>query len=275
MRRLAILRRRLGALFRRGEAGYNLVILMVAVTVLNILVAAALPLWSTQIKREKEAELVFRGLQYAEAIRIFQTRFGRHPVRLEELIEVKPRSIRQLWKDPMVENGKWELIFAGPTQDPNVPPQGQGGQAPPPPPQGQDPNQQLPGDSMSPDLNAGEGETVTIGPIIGVRSRSTEESLMTWNGRQRYDQWHFRADMLLMAANRAGFGEQTGPPSLSSRWIGRPLRRGFAGGGQGLPPPGGLGGQPPPGGLGGQPPPGGPGGPAGGPPPSAPPPDPQ
>ena len=252
MRRLASLlpslfQCRLRALLRRGEAGYNLVILMVAVTVLNIMVAAALPLWSTPIKREKEEELVFRGLQYAEAIRVFQQRFGRYPVRLEELIEVKPRSIRQLWKDPMTENGKWELVFAGPTpnQDPNQPPPDPN--LPPPPP----------GDSLSPDLNAGEGETVTIGPIIGVRTRSTEESLMTWNGRQRYDQMHFRADMLMMGANRAGFGEQTGPPNLSSRWIGRPLRPGFTGGVPGLPAPGGLGG-----------PSGGPGGPPGGPPPS-------
>ena len=51
-------------------AGYNIVILAVAITVLNILVAKALPLWSHVIQREKEEELIFRGLQYAEAIRI-------------------------------------------------------------------------------------------------------------------------------------------------------------------------------------------------------------
>ena len=53
------------------EAGYNMVILVIAITVLNIVVAAMLPLWSTQIQREKEEELVFRGFQYAEAIRVF------------------------------------------------------------------------------------------------------------------------------------------------------------------------------------------------------------
>ena len=59
----------------QGEGGYNMVILIVAITVLNIVVAAMLPLMSTQIQREKEEELVFRGFQYAEAIRIYHARF--------------------------------------------------------------------------------------------------------------------------------------------------------------------------------------------------------
>ena len=80
-----------------GESGYNLVVLLVIVTVMNIGLALALPLWSTQAKREKEKELIFRGLQYAEAVRVFQARHGRLPTTLEELVEVEPRSIRQLY----------------------------------------------------------------------------------------------------------------------------------------------------------------------------------
>ena len=73
---------------RRRSRGYNLVAVVMLVTVLNVLVAAALPLWSTAIRRDKEEELISRGLQYAEAIRIFQKRFGRLPNRLPELLEV-------------------------------------------------------------------------------------------------------------------------------------------------------------------------------------------
>ena len=93
-------------------AGYNLVILVVLVAVMNILVAAALPVWSNVIKREKEEELIFRGLQYAEAIRVFQQRHGRLPVRLDELLEVEPRSIRQLWTDPFRDDGQWGVVMA-------------------------------------------------------------------------------------------------------------------------------------------------------------------
>ena len=63
-----------------------------------------------RIQRDKEEELISRGFQYAEAIRVFQQRFGRLPNRLEELIKVKPRSIRQLWKDPMTDSGAWGVI---------------------------------------------------------------------------------------------------------------------------------------------------------------------
>ncbi len=94
----------------QGAEGFNLVVLVMAVTVLNILVAMALPAWSHQIRREKEAELIFRGLQYAEAIRVFQIRHGRLPVQLRELVEVQPRSIRQLWKNPMTDDGSWLLL---------------------------------------------------------------------------------------------------------------------------------------------------------------------
>ena len=39
---------------RNQEQGYNLVILMVAVTVLSIMLAAALPVWSTAAQRDRE-----------------------------------------------------------------------------------------------------------------------------------------------------------------------------------------------------------------------------
>ena len=98
---------------RSSEAGYNLVVLAVLITVMNIAVAAALPYWSSWAKREKEAELIFRGLQYAEAIRLFRVRQGRLPTALEELIEVKPRVIRQLWPNPMDEEGALGPADAG------------------------------------------------------------------------------------------------------------------------------------------------------------------
>ncbi len=97
----------------RGETGYNLVFLVVMITVLNILVAKALPLWSAVIQREKEEELIFRGMQYAEAIRIYEMRTGGLPTKMEQLIETKPRCIRKLWKNPMAEDGSWLLIPPG------------------------------------------------------------------------------------------------------------------------------------------------------------------
>ncbi|MBV8200213.1 MAG: type II secretion system protein, partial [Acidobacteria bacterium] len=97
----------------RGAAGYSLVVLIMAISVLNIMIGAALPKWSEMIQRDKEEELISRGWQYAEAIRVFQHRFQRYPTKLDELIKVKPRCIRQLWKDPMTGSGEWTPIFLG------------------------------------------------------------------------------------------------------------------------------------------------------------------
>lgn len=225
-----------------SEAGYNLVILMVAMTLLNIALALALPKWSQVIRREREEELISRGFQYAEAIRIFQNRFQRLPVRIEELIEVEPRSIRKLWKDPMTDDGKWVLI----------PPGGQGqGQPLTPQPTGPDGQPQQPGtgeddsdgrseggDEIDPDGGIGEKKgTVQVGPFTGVHSRSGKESILIFNGRTRYDEWHFTLEMIQQILGGGGMhapgqpppggnivgGDPTRLPNLSTRWMGRPL----------------------------------------------------
>lgn len=222
-----------------GEAGYNLVALAIAITILNIMVAAAMPMWSTAMQREKEEELIFRGFQYAEGIRLFQRRFGRLPIRLEEMIEVEPRCLRQLWEEPMSDNGKWGLIFANASGNPGQPPgqpqqgqpqQGQPQQAPPPGQQvggipEDDPGLAVPGSE--------DQETVTVGPITGVRSLSDEESLLEFNGQDTYDAWQFTVNMV---SGGVGGGVRPGAlPNLNVRWLGRPLRKGLAPQSGGLP----------------------------------------
>ena len=270
MRRRSRRGRRRPQRHERGERGYNMVVLMVLVTVLNVLVAAALPAWSGVIQREKEEELIFRGLQYAEAIRVFQQRFGRLPNRLEELVEVEPRSIRRLWEDPMTGEARWGLIFAG-AGAPIPGQQGQPGQPGQPGQQGQDvgggggfDDDELDGQPITNDP-----DNPTQGPISGVHSIADGESMLEFQGKQRYDEWHFTVDGLQQVINfRAagggpnaipgvGFGGSGGPrvPDLSSRWIGRPwpdeleqtMQPGGMPGGAGVAPgemPGGGAGQP-------------------------------
>lgn len=232
---------------RQSEAGYNLVILVVAITVLNILVAAAIPLWRTAIKREKEEELISRGFQYAEAIRVFQHRYGRMPARLDELVEVKPRCIRRLWADPITGKQDWVPIRVGMpgAVDPNAPPngndEGRGGG------QGKDPDDengqddQNGGDDESADLRPAAPPTsgtgtpdgnAGLGPIRGVRSRSKAEAIKTMFGQNRYDQWQFTVELLQGAGVVNGAGTGVGVPAgagprMSAKWIGRPFRPGL------------------------------------------------
>lgn len=216
---------------RRAEGGYNMVMLIVALTLLNIALAAMLPMMSTAIQREKEEELVFRGFQYAEAIRVFKIKYQRYPNKLEELLEVKPRCIRQLWKDPMTKDGKWGLIFDN-VGAPLTPQPPVGGVQPP---QGQEP----PADGREDGDQGGEGgpgvpkkgETVTIGPIVGVYSKSHKASHLVFYGHERYDEWRFTAN-LLATAQRGSFPGAPGIgnprqvliPNYSTRWLGRPMQ---------------------------------------------------
>jgi uncharacterized protein len=171
------------------EAGYNLVVLMVVLTLLNVAVAASLPLWSMVIRREKEEELIFRGLQYAEAIRVFNTRYGRPPVRLEELVEVRPRCIRRLWQDPLTEEGKWVILRELRRPNPE---------------------------------DARQGHGVVVGGIIGVRSSSQRESVKVMFGSSRYTEWHFTKELFQPGKIDSGDPALSGP-LVRAVWIGRPL----------------------------------------------------
>ena len=202
---------------RSREQGYTLVAVAVMVTVLSIGVAMVLPAWSAQIQRDREEELVFRGLQYAEAIRVFQRRFGRFPNSLNELIEVKPRSIRRLWAEPLTEGGAWQVIPFGPpdpTDAGNVDPDGRD-------PDGDDPD----GD--------GDGTGALApppGPIIGVRSASGKTGFRTFFSQDAYNQWRFTYDLVspgggaTLGGDPAGMSAATGMVRIPrAEWIGRPL----------------------------------------------------
>jgi type II secretory pathway pseudopilin PulG len=256
----------------RAEAGYNLVVLLVAITVMNILIAASLPLWSRIIQHDKEEELIFRGLQYAEAIRVFRIRFQRAPVRIEELLEAKPRCIRQLWKDPMAKDGKWKILYEGVPQTPGTlkrqePGEDTGEENP----EGKDPggkkesgsDPDASGSAEAPDTEAEGGsglltteqkEKLTIGPIEGVVSKSHKRSAMVWFQQERYDQWQFRWQLVAQQKSFviASEGAPPTPQGESIRWLGRPWPKWlgiqsappFPGDAQ-LPPGGGGGVQPP------------------------------
>lgn len=207
---------------RAGERGYNLVILTVMIAVMTIALGAALPRWTAQAEREREEELIFRGLQYAEAIRIFQTRTGRLPVRLEELIEVEPRSIRQLWPNPMREDGRWALIFqTAPGQQnvgrPRNPRNARARQVPSGVPGTGDPNHPDAGVVLSGADGDGFGEVAT-GPIRGVYHPGDEEAFKTFFDSNTVSEWKFTFDLLQGGPQQPPGTQQRGsPPGTDTR----------------------------------------------------------
>jgi len=99
------------------EAGHLIVGLMVMVTVMMILLTAAAQSWTFLTRRDNEAELIFRGEQYANAIAFYQKENGQYPLDLKILMQRGPhrhRYIRRLWKDPVSKDGKWGKLYLSP-----------------------------------------------------------------------------------------------------------------------------------------------------------------
>jgi type II secretory pathway pseudopilin PulG len=176
---------------RRSEAGYTLLVLTVLIAVLAVGLLVALPVWETQVRREKEEELLFRGRQYMEAIRLYTLKNpGRFPETIDELVE--GHYLRRPYPDPMTMDGAWDLILqAGmpnPMPAPSARPSRQPG-SPNPDPRGignpSAPTQQImivPAASLS---------AVENPRIIGVVSSSPRTSFFVWEDNETYDSWLF------------------------------------------------------------------------------------
>jgi type II secretory pathway pseudopilin PulG len=156
---------------RRGDHGYAMATLLVALAVMAVLMSAALPAWRHQAKREKEAELAFRGEQYVRAIQLWERKMGpgSRPPSFDILVQQK--YLRKKYTDPMSADGEFQPLFAGLNQAPGG---GRGRGAAPTPPAGR-----------------GNPAGALAGGIIGVRSTSTEASIRIYKGATRYNEWQF------------------------------------------------------------------------------------
>jgi type II secretory pathway pseudopilin PulG len=87
---------------RRSERGYILLTLMLFVALLTIGMLAMVQNIETQIKRDREEEMIHRGVQYSRAVRHFYKKFGRYPNSIADLENTNNyRSLRKRYKDPI------------------------------------------------------------------------------------------------------------------------------------------------------------------------------
>jgi type II secretory pathway pseudopilin PulG len=202
-----------------SERGYAMAALLVAISVMAIAVSTALPVFTTVVRREKEAELVFRGEQYARAIGMFQRRYGNAlPPDVDTLI--RDRFLRKKYKDPITGG---DFLILGPgspelAQALNTPPQapgragrgaqttGRGGLSQPAArggsrsgmTQSQQGNQPL---SVSRFTQPGGTSGQATGGVLAVASKSTQTSIRLYNGKDKYNEWVF---MALQTSTAAG-----------------------------------------------------------------------
>ncbi len=91
-----------------------LLIVLMMLCLLVLALAQAAPRVATQIRREREKEMVFRAQQYVVAIQRYYHKFGAYPPNLDRLKETNGiHFLRRAWRDPLTRNGKWFFIHYG------------------------------------------------------------------------------------------------------------------------------------------------------------------
>ncbi len=233
----------------RNARGYAMAALLVAIGVMSVMLTVALPAWRQANKRGKEAELIFRGEQYARAVVLFQRKFaGGFPPSLDLLLEQK--FLRKKYLDPMVEDGEFQVLYqtsaaampgagtagVGATPGLSVPPGGTTATG-----TGQ-PGQPGTGGTGGSAFDTGEGGV--RGGVVGVVSKSEETSLRLYNGRSRYNEWQFLYTVLGAAGGAGGVLPGAQLPGVGGPGGGRPGAGQIPAGMFGGTPGGGRGGSP-------------------------------
>ena len=158
--------------------------LLVAMGVMAVMMTAAMPVWKHAAQREKEAELVFRGEQYAHAIALFQRKFANAVAPSIDVL-VEQRFLRKKYKDPMT-NDDFMPLTLGQAAAAGLP-----GAASGTSPQRAGQGQTRPGPATPQPASIAAPTPGSMPGIIGVVSKSKGKSLRTYNGRNHYNEWAF------------------------------------------------------------------------------------
>jgi len=146
--------------FSRSQRGFTMALALAMAVVMGLMLMKMGPSVVREVQRENESELIFRGEAIATALKLYAAKTGRYPTELEEVMKVRPRILRQLYKDPMTPDGEWQFI----TQ-----------------------------------VQAGASGNTKGLPIVGVRSKSTLGwSVHVYQNKTVPSDWQFAAEQNLL-----------------------------------------------------------------------------
>jgi type II secretory pathway pseudopilin PulG len=95
---------------RSKDSGYMLLVLMIAVAMLMITMLGVARNYKRELQRDREVEMIHRGVQYERAVRRYYIKFGTYPNSIEQLENTNNvRFLRKRYKDPMSPDGEWKL----------------------------------------------------------------------------------------------------------------------------------------------------------------------
>lgn len=155
----------------RSQRGFTMALALALAVVMGLMLLKTGPLVSAEVQRENEAELIFRGEAIAAALKVYAAKTGRYPKDLDEVMKLRPRILRQKYKDPMTPSGEWEYI----TQ-----------------------------------VQAGASGNTEGLPIVGVRTRSTVSGIHKYMNKENPHDWMFSADQNLLGITDQAAQEKSG-----------------------------------------------------------------
>ena len=98
----------------RNQDGFLLLGVLFMTLLILLALSLAAPKMAEEVRRDKEAETIHRGQQYARAIRMFYTKYGRYPSKVDDLIKTQDqRFLRKRYLDPMTGKDDWRIIHLG------------------------------------------------------------------------------------------------------------------------------------------------------------------
>lgn len=104
------------------QSGVTLIALLVVIAIMGLLLASAGEVWQTTVRREREKELLFVGMQIRNAILSYRDRSPagtrEYPRNLSDLLEdprfpYPVRHLRRIYRDPITNSTNWGLLMAG------------------------------------------------------------------------------------------------------------------------------------------------------------------
>jgi hypothetical protein len=180
-----------------------------------------------QIRRDREEELIHRGVEYSRAVRKYVKQFGRYPTSIGALENSSNlRFLRKRYKDP-ITRGDFKVLYYGDpeTFSQNVPLAAPGMSSPQLPTAMPRPTTIAPKPESLPSIAAADPQEVSTDPegaissdgmrapdpedqaqadasaqddggraIVGVTSYSKRETIRIFNKKNHYNQWQFVYD---------------------------------------------------------------------------------
>lgn len=105
----------------RAQGGFTYLGLLFAVALAGLALAATGTVWSMERQRQREAELLFIGQQFRDAIASYYERspglVKRYPAKLDDLVKdgrflMVQRHLRRVYVDPITGTHEWGLVAA-------------------------------------------------------------------------------------------------------------------------------------------------------------------